>query len=610
MASQFPERVVKFINKDFLGFKRDLIKFTQAHQSGSFQDFNETSPGMAILEMQAFIADNLSYYLDQQFLELKQESSRQIENVAAFAEAKGYKPKGKAAARGIQSFIIEIPAVAQGGVLIPDPDYSPTLKTARLEGPNGTVFEITDQINFSTSSLDNPRYVTGSSFDATTGAPTHFAVRKDVEIIAGETKTDTFVVGDFQPHLEIELTNEDVLEIISVTDSDGNSWYEVDYLARDTVFEATTNTGEDSDIVPFVLKVVPAPRRFITKRDVTTEKTKLIFGSGDGVNFDDELVPNLADLALPIAGRTIFTSYALDPQNFLKTRSLGLSPYNTTLTVIYRVGGGAETNVPAGSISNIVDSVLEFSRTDLDANKKSRVIASLESINASRTKDGGPVESISEIKINSDAYFAAQDRCITKEDYIVRVLSLPAKFGKPFKVYAKPTDSRINAGSIDIHILTKDIDNHLDQASQTLLNNIKTYLSVYSGLSEGVNILKTNIINLKLEFGIVVSPKFNRNVVLTKCLAAARDYLHVDKIEIAQPISISHLMAELQKIEGVISVYKLQFKNLFCSQQQENNYSTVRFDIRAHTSNNILFPHSNSIFEIKFPYRDIVGEAK
>jgi hypothetical protein len=611
MSSQFAERTVKFINKDFLGFKRDLIRFSQAHHSGVFQDFNEAAPGMAILELQAAIGDSLAFYMDYSFNELKQETARQIDNVASFAVSKGYRPQGKAAARCVQSFMIEVPATNLRGAAVPDDTYAPTmLMGSKVQGPNGVFFETVDDLNFATSSIDSPRYITGSKFDSVSGIPTHFAIKKDVEVIAGQTITETFSIGDFQPFKELELGSEDVLEILSVTDTDSNTWYEVDYLARDTIFDATVNTDDDNDTVPFVLKLVPAPRRFITQRNVTTNKTKLVFGSGDGVNFDDDLVPNLADLALPLAGRRTFSSYALDPQNFLRTRSLGLSPYNTTITVRYRVGGGEETNVPAGSIDTPAEVSFDFSTTSLDAAKKARVISSLETMNVKRSNGGGPAESISEIKANSDAFFAAQDRCVVREDYVARVKSLPAKFGKPFKVYAKKTNDLINVNSVDIHVLTKDADGHLTQASTTLMNNIRTYVSRYSGLNVGVNILRADIINLKLEFGIVVAPKLNRTEVLTKCLAVARDYLHVDKYEVGQPIVLSDLSAELQKVYGVISVYKLQFKNIFCPQQDDQGYSTTRFDVRANTANSILYCPQNAVFEVKFPSKDIVGEAK
>lgn len=616
MATNFlNERTIPYINKDFVSFKRDMMKFSQAHHSGVFQDYNESSPGMALLELTAFIGDVLSFYQDRQFEEIKHETAQQIENVVQIAKQLGYKPQGKRAARTSQTFFVEVPATTVGGQTVPDDTFSPILrKGSQCQGPNGVYFETLDDIYFSASSADVPRQLTGSQFDSITGLPNHFAVRKNVDVIAGKTVTDTFTITDFQQFRSLTLANADVIEIISVFDSDGNEWVEVDYLAQDTVFDADINSDPtDNNAVPYVLKLVAVPRRFITDRDPTTNQTSLIFGSGDGVNFDDELVPNLADLALPLAGRRTFTSYAIDPQNFLKTRSLGLSPFNTTLTVTYRVGGGDQTNVPAGSIKTVTLATLDFSSTSLDPIKKSAVVSSIECINLQKSDGGGPEESIPEIKANSAAFFAAQNRVVTREDFISRTLTLPARFGKPDKVYIK--QNQINPQALDLHILARDSDNHLALATQTLKNNIATYLTPYRMITDGINILDANILNLRCSFKIVVSPKVNRTETLTKCLSVVKDYFNIDNQLIGHPIVVSELAANLQAVQGVISVFEIIFTSVFGNMPLPGSpitlpYSGVRFDVQSFRRNEILYCPDDSIFEIKYPNVDIVGAAK
>lgn len=615
MADTSKVRSIKYLGRDFQGNKRDLIRFAQAHHSGSFQDFNEASPGMAILEFQAYIGDMLSFYQDMQWEELKGENTRQLENAAAFAKSLGYRPLGKRASRGTQTFFIEVPAVAQGSGRVPDDLYTPILRRGtKVQGPNGVTFETTEDVNFSASAptfgTDTTRMVTGSRFDNGTGLPTFFAVRKEAPIIAGETKTTTFSINDFQQFKTLELPDEDVLEVLSVIDSDGNEWIEVDFLAQEMVFDSSVNTDNDGDVVPYVLKFRAAPRRFITDRNVSTNKTSMIFGSGDGTNFDDELVPNLADLALPLPGRRTFSSFNIDPQNFLKTRSLGLSPYNTTLTVAYRVGGGPNTNVPERTIRSISSFQLDFTTTGLDPAKRGGVVSTLETINTRKTADGGPAETIAEIRANSPAHFAAQNRVVTKEDFIARVLSLPAKFGRPEKVFVKRTNTIIDSMSVDLHILSKDPDGHLIQATSTLAQNVKNYLAGTRILSDGVNILGADIINLKVEFGIVVAPKFNRTEILMKCLGVIRTFLDVELMQIGQPIVLSELSSDIQNVVGVISVYRLDFKSMFGTQANGLSYSPVRYDIRSNTVNNILYCPQNAIFEVKFPTKDIIGESK
>lgn len=598
------ERAVKYVNKDFKSLKRDLIRFSQAHHSGTFQDFNESSPGMAIMEHVAFVGDVLSFYQDMQFLELKRETARQIENVVSFAKQLGYRPSGKRAARGKEVFFIEVPSITVGSEIVPDNSYAPILrKGSRVEGA-GIPFETLDDLDFS-SSLG--RMVTGSRFDNTTGLPTHFALRNEVDIIAGETKTDTVVLGTFEQFRSIELTNSDVLEVISVFDSDGNEWTEVDFLSQESVFDLETNTDSDSSAVPNILRIVSVPRRFVTDRDPVTNKTSLVFGSGDGVSFDDQLIPNLADLALPLSGRRTFTTFPLDPQNFLKTRTLGLCPFNTTLTITYRVGGGSETNLAPNTIKNVVSADIDFSSNSLDAVKRSAVESSLECLNIQRTEGGAPEERIGEIKANSAAFFAAQNRVVTREDFQVRVLSMPEKFGRPDKVFVKKNSS--NSLALDIHVLARDADDHLTLASSNLKSNIKTFLTPYRMLTDGINILDSDIINLRCKFGVVVSSKKHRNEVLAKCLDAVRDYLHVDKMQTGHPIVLSDLSSEIQQVQGVISVYDLQFSNVV-GVTEGRSYSNVHFDVSANVRNQILYCPENSIFEVKFATRDIIGVAK
>lgn len=602
MADLSNKRTIKYVNKDFSSFKRDLIQFTQAHQSGAFQDFNETSPGMAILELQAYIADVLSYYQDRMFDELKQDTARQAKNIVALARQRGYRPAGKRAAGGTVTLFVEVPA--QSNMSDIDDSYSPTLrKGAKLQGPNGVVFESLDDVDFSSS----PRSVTGSRFDQTTGLPTYYAIMKDVDVIAGETKVDQLSIDSFKQFRTVQLSNADVIEVLSVVDSEGNDYYEVDYLAQEAVFESMVNSDVDSDEVPYVLTLRTVPYRFIVDRDPTTGVSTLVFGSGDGASYDDQLVPNIADLALPLPGRSTFTSVSIDPQNFLKTSTLGIAPYNTTLTVTYRVGGGDITNVPAGSITSVIESTFDFSTTGLTPSKVSDVQSSIEVINRNKTEGGAQEETVAEINANSAAFFAAQNRVVTREDYIARIMSLPSKFGKPEKVTVVRNPS--NGGAIDIRVLSIDSDGHLSKATSTLKNNIKKYISFYRGLTDDVNILDAEILNVGIDFEIVISPKMHRNDVLSECLNAIKDRMSVANMQIACPIIISELESILQSVNGVISVSNLFVKNLSGISGDGLTYSQSRIDMSSRTMKGIVHCPANSIFEVKYPNKDIRGRG-
>lgn len=600
------ERIVSLLNKDFASMKRDVITFLQAYASGSFSDFNETSPGMAVVETQAFIGDILSFYLDQQYNELRDSTAVQIKNVQANAKMRGYRPFGKRPSRGLLSFVVEVPSkVNSTGEVIPDDSYTPILaKGSQGTANNGIVFETLEDIPFS-ASLN--RAVTGSQFDSTTGLPTHFGLMKTVEVVSGRTVTETFSVTGFSPFKRIELSNSDVIEVIDVVDSQTNEWIEVDHLAQDWVFSDATNENDIDGTVPYVLKIKTAPRRFIVDCDIVTGKSTLIFGSGDGSSFDDDYVPNLGDLALPLAGRRTYSSFSVDPQNLLKTRSFGLSPHNTTLTVRYRVGGGQESNVAEMAIRQVSSAGLSFGSSGLAPLVKARVEGSIGCINEKRMTGGAPAESVREIKLNASAWFATQNRAVTREDVVARVLSMPTKFGKPEKVFVKTTpNSRF---SYDIHVLSKDSSSRLTIATPTLKSNIVTYINKYRMLTDEVNVLDARIIDLRLNFSLVSASKVNRSEVLTVCLGKLIEYFDVDRMQIGAPIVLSDVISFIQSTPGVVSVSELSFSNVF-GLSDGRTYSDVRFDVSAARSDGMIICPTDSIFNFSFPRRDIGGSSK
>lgn len=599
------ERHVSLLNRDFRSLKRDLITFGQAYASGSFTDFNESSPGMALLEFAAYVGDGLNFYIDQAFNE-SGPSAVEVENVQANAKMLGYRPVGKRPAVGTLHWAVEVPATVNSfGEVIPDDSFTPTLvKGSQGVATNGTVFETLEDIPF-TASLG--REVTGSQFDATTGVPTHFAIRRTVDVVAGRTVSETFAITSFQQFRQVTLGQPDVIEVIDVTDSDGNEWFQVDFLAQDWVFIPETNVGDDADTVPYVLKLQTVPRRFIVERDIVTGISALVFGSGDGLSFDDELVPNVAAYSLPLAGRRTYNSFSIDPQNFLRTMSLGLSPHNTTLTVRYRTGGGSESNVPARAIRQASAAELSFGSSGLDALKKGRVEGSIGCINLTSMGGGGPAETILEIKSNSAAFFAAQNRAVTREDIVARVLSIPAKFGRPEKVFVKPT---VNGPySYDIHVLSLDADGNLAPATPTLKSNIATYIRKFKMLTDGVNILDADILDLRCHFGIVVAGGRNRSEVISNCAAALTQYLRLEAMQIGQPVIVGAVIALLQGISGVVSVYEVSFSNVF-GLIDGLQYSAQRLNIAESLRDGMLVCPPEAIFQFKFPTRNIVGSAR
>ena len=599
------ERLVSLLNRDFKSSKRDLLTFADAYATASFTDYNETSPGMAILEFTAYVSDGLNFYIDQAYNE-GGDSATQVKNVQANAKMRGYKPQGPRPSIGTLSWAVQVPAtVDSSGHVVPDDSYTPVLlKGSQAVANNGSTFETLADVPFSASI---GRAVTGSQFDPTTGIPTAFAIQRQVDVIAGNTVDENVVITDFKAFRRVDLGRQDVIEVIDVFDSQGNEWLQVDYLAQDWVFVAETNVNSDSDTVPYVLRLRTAPYRFVLDRDIVSGVSTLIFGSGDGTSFDDELVPNVASYALPLAGRRTFNSFAIDPQNFLKTRSLGLSPHNTTLAIRYRVGGGPQTNAPARTVRQVSNANLSFSSTGLNALKRGNVEGSIGCLNSLSMTGGGPAETIREIKANSAAFFAAQSRMVTREDIVARALSIPANFGRPEKIFVKPSST--GRFAYDLHILSLDSDGNLAKATTTLKSNLATYLRKFKMLTDGINILDATILDIRVYYGVTVNPSRNKSEVLSNCSAVLASYFAQESMQIGQPVIVSDVIAKLNAVSGVTAVYDVSFYNVY-GQQNALSYSDDRFNISNNLKDGMLICPSESIFQVKFPNKDIVGGAR
>jgi hypothetical protein len=335
------KRNIKYLNRDFSGFKNSFIEHLKVYFPDTYSDFNESSVGLMLTELAAYFGDNVSFYLDKRFNESFTETALEAKNILKHAKQLGFKPFGKTSAQGVVDCFIKVPSILANGKPGPDMRYAGIVKKgAKLKNKSGKTYETLEDADFSKVDINNAAFVQVGDRDAETNAPRNFVLKMSgIDVKAGETTTTTFSAGDYERFARFTLSEDDVLEVLKIMDSEGNRWYEVDFLAQDTVFDSNLNAGSDALDVPYVLRLRSVPYRFIVDYDIATNRTSITFGSGDAQSFDGELIPDLGDLSLPTFGKETFTDFALDPQNFLKTRTLGLAPVNTTLTVTYRVGG-------------------------------------------------------------------------------------------------------------------------------------------------------------------------------------------------------------------------------------------------------------------------------
>jgi hypothetical protein len=603
-------RALTYLNQDFEGFKQDIVNnHIKVYFPTTYQDFNESSLGMMLVEMMAYVGDSLSFYLDKKFAESFLSTAQERTNIFKHAKQLGFRAFGKTSAFGRVNLMISVPAITINQQILPDMRYAGIVyQGAQVKSTGGQTFETLEDADFARVDITDPALVVVSKTDPSTKAPLSFGLLlRDVPIKAGQTKTVTLPVGAYKSFLQLQLPDPDVLEVLSVVDSLGNIWYEVDYLAQDTVFDGVPNTGADATDVPYVLMLRTVPYRFVSELDTVSGFTFLVFGTGDGSATDFDLIPNLGDLSIPTYGKQTFTDYTIDPQNFLRTRTLGLAPINTSLTVKYRVGGGVSTNAGAATIITVTNANFDVGNSTLPVPVVRDVKNSLSVINTEPAQGGRDELSVGELKQLISANFAAQARAVTIEDYIARTLSMPSKFGSVFRAFAQP--GQINRNSVELAVLAKDSNDNVTLASPTLKSNLQTYISRFRLLTDSVELLDGEIINIGVNFSLLVSPDYNRSQVLTNCLNALRDYFVIDKWQISQPLVLTDLNYLLADQDGVLSVYQVSVVNL-AGFIDGRNYSATTYNIAKATANGIIYCPKNAIFAVAFPSRDLIGTAK
>lgn len=604
------QRALTYFNKDFESLKRDFIEnHLKVYFSQTIGDYHESSIGIMLVEMMAYVGDTLSFYLDKKFSESFIATAQEPKNIFKHAKQAGFKAFGKASSFGPVDLMISVPAITGSGQVLPDMRFAGIVYAgAKVQAQNGQMFETLTNADFSTIDTTDNALVAVSRTDPVTNIPVSFGLLlKNIPVQAGETKTTTFSVGAYKSFLNLTIPDDDVLSIMNVTDSLGNTWYEVDYLAQDTVFDGVANTGVDTMDVPYVMTLRSVPYRFVTEYNTATGKTSLIFGTGDGTALDSDLIPNLGDLSIPTIGKSTFTDYAIDPQNFLRTRTLGLAPVNTVLTIKYRVGGGIGTNIGAQQITSVANADFSTGNPSLDPTVARDVKNSLSVINPTPIQGGRDEFSVDELKQLIPANFAAQSRVVTDEDCVARALSMPSKFGAIFRAQAKA--GQINRNSMELSILARDANGNPVIAQPSLKQNLQTYLSKFRMLTDAIEILDAMVINVKIAFNILVNPDYNRTQVLTECITQLQAYFSPDRWQIGMPINRTDIHYLLADVNGVLTVYQINITNL-AGTVDGRQYSNTTYNITNNTVNNLVYCDQNAMFSVAYPEKDIVGTAK
>jgi hypothetical protein len=666
-------KTLSYIGKDFASFRQNLIDFTKTYFPNTYSDFNEASPGMVFIEQAAAMGDVLSFYQDTQLKESMLAHASERKNVVALAQSMGYKPKVTSPAVTTLTVYQLCLSNNESGINNgPDEKFYLKIK-AGLEVKSTTnqnvVFRTTDVVDFA-----NPtdREIEVFEREPTTGVPTQYLITKKVKAISASEKSANFDFGTYTEYPSITLNDTNIIQITSVT-SDGSSvkWYEVPYLAQESIFVEQPNTTANTDgvtysaadttSVPYILEVQKVPHRFAVK--VNSNNTMdLQFGSGDTTMNDEQILPNSKNIGLGLANSIERLNQGIDPSNFLKTNTFGITPVGKSLNVKYLVGGGVDSNINTGDLTNIQkiefeDDLLSFAS---DAERSSyldiRTTVAVENLEAA--VGGRGAETIEEIRQNAIAMFGSQNRAVTRQDYIVRALSMPERYGSVTKVYVSP-DGEIDNNSpasilaspkniaefvgvveslkdkksseiqkelvkylsqkknanaevnnpfaINMYLLGYDSNKKLTQVNQAVKQNLKTYLGEYRMMTDAVNIMDGFIVNIGVDFEIIAYSNYNKREVLANCLTEIQSYFDIDNWTFNKPINVSEIELILANVEGVMSVPSVKISNL-CG--GDGNYSPNKYNIDSATKGKVIYPSLDPcIFEVKYPTKDIKGRA-
>ena len=617
---------ITYLGKDFGQFRQNLIEFTKQYFPNTYNDFNESSPGMLFIELAAYVGDVLSYYTDVNLRESLLDQSIERNNILNIAQSLGYRPNNAVPSHVTLSVYQLLPAIGSGSNVQPDFNYALSIKPGMQVKQDGgsSVFRTIESIDFNFSSSYDPTEITVYETDDITKQPIYFLLKKTTKAVSGQVKTTSFTFGSPIPYDKVVLSDTNIIDVINVAESDGDNWYQVPYLAQDTIFEDVPNLLENDPELfgyrsssPSLLKMKKTAKRFITKLR-SDKKLELQFGAGISDNNDEEVIPNPDNVGNGLAGFRRSVDVDIDPSNFLYTRAYGQAPSNTTLTVTYTVGNGLADNVPANTIKNI--DFIEYNE-NINSSNNAGLVNFIKNtvavINETPAAGAKTADSLQEIKNNALSNFATQNRLVTREDYIVRAYSMPAKYGSVSKAYIVPDDQitqkdlqeqRVaNPLAMNMYVLGYNSNKQLTELNQAIKENLKTYLDYYRILTDAVNIKDAFIINIGIDFEISVLPNFNSNEVLLRCVDTVKTVFDIDKWQINQPIIKSDVINSLGNVKGVQSVIGVTYKNLYDS---DLGYSGNVYDLKTATRNGVIYPSLDpSIFEVKFPDQDIRGRV-
>lgn len=601
---------INYISRNFADIRSELVNMVKQYYPDIFNDFNDASVGMMLLELNAAVGDMLSFNTDRMFQETQIDYAEQRSSVLSLARTFGLKIPGKRPSITIVDFSVTVPP--NGDTF--DISYAPLIIAGSQVSGGGKIFETTDDIDFTSPFTVGgiPNRLIIPNFDSN-GNLTNYTLTKREIVLNGSSKIFKRVItpSDVKPFLEIVLPESNVLSIDSVITLDGTNytrdpsyeqfldinkkWYEVSALAENEVFiEDNSKESDNAGVKPG--KWTAVTKRFITEY---TDKgfIKLILGGGN------QDTSSLCDFD---------SNTALVQQigDFVNNLSLGETPTaNTTMFIRYRVGGGADTNLGPNVLTSL--GVVNMVINGASSTTNNAVKNSLKVNNAFPALGGKDAPSVEEIRNLVRYNFASQNRAVTIKDYQSRIGLMDGKFGVPFRCGVFEEQNKVK-----IYILGLDGDSKLTNTSTSALrDNIAIYLSNYRMLNDYIDVNNGKIINLGFEVDLFVDKKIPQSQIMSQVITSIQNYMDINKFQMGDNIYLSNLIENINNVGGVLNVIDLRVFNKVGegkysvneTQQPYLDENTRQIDI---SEDYTLFGDPVSLFEVKYPNIDIRVRVK
>lgn len=592
--------LINYTARDFNSLRTELTNYAKRYYPQTVGDFSANSFSSLVVDTVAYAGDMLSFYLDYQINESFLETAVEYNNVKRLAEQIGYKFKSIPSAVGTLAIYVIVPANVTG--LGPTSEYMPILKQNTVFGSNsGTSFVLTEDVDFS----DSRHEIAVARVNTANGLPISYAIKAYGSVVSGFFGRTTVSVGDFVKFRKIRVGGSEISEILEVVDSDGNSYYEVEYLSQDIIYRSEINIDpETKQQTPNLMIPVAVPRRFIVERD--RDSTYLVFGQGSETSFQNVSALEPKYVSLNRFGRNYVTEPIFDPKNLLESDSLGIAPSNTQITIVYRENSQYGNLAGSGQVNRVLSPIVDFrDPTLVPITVKSEISNSFECFNEEPIDSFVSLPTIEDIRVEAKNYYAAQARAVTAQDYEAMCYKMPSNYGGIFRARAIRDPDSLKR-NINLYVLSKTSTNKLQVCNTKTKQNLKNWINNVRMMNDTLDILNGRIVNFGIEFEIVVLEPFEKNAVLNECFNRLSKKFS-EPMHLGQPLNIFEIYSILNTIQGVGDVITAKFVNKIGSNYSSDTLNFVRFTT---PDGRRIIPPENVCFELKFFTADIVGRVR